>query len=160
MQRLPAGRALALALAVSGFVVAPIRSADPPASWRVDALPNPAGADSGEAQLSVQARAGEDRPYRQWAFDVQTEAGGGTPTFTFKQEGEKITGHMSSQTFGEQDVTGTLKGQDLTFSFKSDALGAEAEVVYKGKVESNESIKGTLEIPGLGSGTFTAARAK
>jgi hypothetical protein len=96
----------------------------------------------------------------QWAFDVQTEAGGGTPTFTFKQEGETITGHMSSQTFGEQDIKGTLKGQDLTFSFKSDALGDVAEVVYKGKVESNESIKGTLEIPGLGSGTFTAARAK
>jgi hypothetical protein len=95
-----------------------------------------------------------------WTFDVQTEAGGGTPTFTFKQEGEKVTGHMSSQTFGEQEITGTLKGQDLTFSFKSDALGAEAEVVYKGKVESNDAIKGTLEIPGLGSGTFTAARAK
>lgn len=95
-----------------------------------------------------------------WNFDVQTEAGGGTPTFTFKQEGEQITGHMSSQTFGEQEIKGTLKGQDLTFSFKSDALGAEAEVVYKGKVESNDSIKGTLDIPGLGAGTFTAVRAK
>jgi len=113
----------------------------------------------GAASLTGLAQAKIDLTGK-WAFDVQTEAGGGTPTFTFKQEGEKITGHMSSQTFGEQDVTGTLKGQDLTFSFKSDALGAEAEVVYKGKVESNESIKGTLEIPGLGSGTFTAARAK
>ena len=96
----------------------------------------------------------------QWAFDVQTEAGGGTPTFTFKQEGEKITGHMSSQTFGEQDVTGTLKGQDFVVSFKSDALGADAEVTYKGKVESNDSIKGTFDIGGLGSGTFTGVRAK
>ena len=113
----------------------------------------------GAASLTGLAQAKIDLTGK-WAFDVQTEGGGGTPTFTSKQEGEKITGHMSSQTFGEQDVTGTLKGQDLTFSFKSSALGDEATVVYKGKVESNESIKGTLDIPGLGAGTFTAVRAK
>ena len=95
-----------------------------------------------------------------WVFDVVIEGGGGQPTFTFKQDGEKITGHMSSMTFGEQDITGTLKGQDFLVSFKSDALGADAEVTYKGKVESNDSIKGTFDIGGLGSGTFTGVRAK
>jgi|SoiMethySBSTD1v2_1073268.scaffolds.fasta_scaffold2040495_2 hypothetical protein len=95
-----------------------------------------------------------------WVFDVVIEGGGGQPTFTLKQEGEKITGHMSSMTFGEVDVTGTLKGQDLTIAFKSDALGADAEVTYKGKVESNDLIKGTFDIGGLGSGTFTGTRAK
>jgi len=28
----------------------------------------------------------------EWAFDVQTDQGGGTPIITFKQDGEKLTG--------------------------------------------------------------------
>ena len=95
-----------------------------------------------------------------WAFNVETEAGTGTPTVTFKQEGEKVTGHYSSQTFGEVDITGTLKGQELLFTFKTEALGAAAEVSYKGTVENNNAMKGTLDIPGLGGGTFTATRNK
>ena len=47
-----------------------------------------------------------------WTFDVQTEAGSGTPTVTFKQDGEKLTGHYAG-TFGEADLTGTVKGADI-----------------------------------------------
>src|SRR5262249_3539862 len=47
-----------------------------------------------------------------WLFNVQTDAGSGTPTVTLKQEGEKLTGHYSSQNFGEQELTGTVKGNE------------------------------------------------
>ena len=94
-----------------------------------------------------------------WAFTVQTAAGTGEPTVTFKQEGEKLTGHYSSMTLGEADLTGTLKGQELTFTFKPEVL-AGAEVVYKGTVENNAAMKGTLDIPMIGEGTFTAIRNK
>jgi hypothetical protein len=40
-----------------------------------------------------------------WTFDVVTDAGTGTPTVTLKQDGEKLTGHYSSQTLGEADLT-------------------------------------------------------
>ena len=50
-----------------------------------------------------------------WAFSVETSAGAGSPTFTFKQDGEKLTGHYTG-TFGEAEVTGTIKGADITFS--------------------------------------------
>jgi hypothetical protein len=94
-----------------------------------------------------------------WLFDVTTSGGPGTPTVTFKQDGEKITGHYSSQTLGEADLTGTLKGQDLSFTFDADLQGTSVPVVYKATVESKDSMKGTLDIGGgLAAGTFTGKR--
>src|SRR5262245_6151159 len=65
-----------------------------------------------------------------WAFSVQTDAGTGTPTVTLKQEGEKLTGHYSSQTFGEVDLTGTVKGNKIEFGFTGDLQGTKLEVKY------------------------------
>jgi hypothetical protein len=93
-----------------------------------------------------------------WVFDVQTEAGGGTPTVTFKQDGEKLSGHYSSATFGENDFTGSVKGQSFTFKFDADVGGQAVSVSYSGTVESRDAVKGTIEIVGLGSGTFTGKR--
>ena len=93
-----------------------------------------------------------------WIFDVKTDAGTGTPTVTFKQDGEKLTGHYSSQTLGEADLTGTVKGADIAFSFSGDVQGQSITSNYKGTIESNTSMKGTLEIVGLGAGTFTAKK--
>lgn len=93
-----------------------------------------------------------------WLFTVDTGQTG-TPTVTFKQDGEKLTGHYSSQTLGEADLTGTLKGQDLNFSFSADLQGQSVPVVYKGTVTSNTDMKGTIDVAGGAvSGTFTAKR--
>jgi len=93
-----------------------------------------------------------------WIFEVTTDAGTGTPTVTFKQDGEKVTGHYSSMTLGEADLNGTLKGQDLTFNFTADLGGQSAPVTYKATVSSNDAMKGTLDIAGLAQGTFTGKR--
>jgi hypothetical protein len=93
-----------------------------------------------------------------WVFDVTTDAGTGTPTVTFKQDGEKVTGHYSSQTLGEADLTGTIKGQDLNFTFTADLQGTAAPVTYKATVQSNAAMKGTLDIAGVAQGTFTGKR--
>ena len=92
-----------------------------------------------------------------WNFDVQTDAGAGAPTMTFKQDGEKLTGHYTG-TFGEADLTGTVKGNAITFSFSADFQGTALTSTYKGTIESATSMKGTLEISGVGSGTFTAKK--
>src|SRR5687768_9879665 len=52
-----------------------------------------------------------------WALTVETANGTGNPSVTLKQEGEKLTGNYSSPLFGEQKVTGTIKGSAFTFSF-------------------------------------------
>lgn len=93
-----------------------------------------------------------------WVFEVQTDAGSGTPTLTFKQNGEKVTGHYSSAQLGEADLTGTIKGQNLTFSFTADLGGTAAPVTYTATVETNNSMKGTIDIAGAASGTFTGKR--
>jgi hypothetical protein len=93
-----------------------------------------------------------------WTFTVTTDAGTGEPTVTLKQDGEKLTGHYSSQVLGEADLTGTVKGDKIEFAFTADAQGTKLEVKYSGTVESKDALKGTLDLGGLGSGTFTAKR--
>ena len=92
-----------------------------------------------------------------WLFAVETAAGSGTPTMTFKQDGEKLTGHYTGQ-LGEADLTGTIKGQELSFKFSVDAQGTMLDFVYTGTVESKDAMKGKVSIVGLGDGTFTAKR--
>lgn len=92
----------------------------------------------------------------EWAFTVQTDQGGGTPTIVFKQDGEKLTGKYNGQ-LGAADLTGTVKGNDVNFTFTIDVQGTQAPVSYKGTVEKN-TMKGTLDIGGMATGTFTATK--
>lgn len=93
-----------------------------------------------------------------WMFTVQSDAGTGTPTVTLKQDGEKLTGHYSSAVLGEADLTGTVKAKAIEFSFSTDAAGTPLTVKYTGTVETKDELKGTVDLGGLGQGTFTAKR--
>jgi hypothetical protein len=93
-----------------------------------------------------------------WSFQVTTSAGSGTPTVTFKQAGETLTGHYSSTNLGEADLTGTVKGRDIAFRFTGTVQGMSVDVAYTGTVESNDAMKGTLDIGGLAQGSFTGKR--
>ena len=53
-----------------------------------------------------------------WVLQVETSAGSGTPTFTFKQDAGKLTGHYAGA-LGEAAVTGTVNGEKVEFSFKA-----------------------------------------
>ena len=92
----------------------------------------------------------------EWAFNVTTDQGGGTPTITFKQDGEKLTGKYAGQ-LGAADLTGTLKGSAIHFTFTLEVQGQQAPVTYDGTVEKN-TMKGTLDIGGMVTGTFTATK--
>jgi hypothetical protein len=92
----------------------------------------------------------------EWAFTVETDQGGGTPTISFKQDGEKLTGKYAGQ-LGAADLTGTIKGNDVKFTFTLDVQGQQAPVSYEGTVEKN-TMKGKMDIGGMVSGTFTATK--
>jgi hypothetical protein len=92
----------------------------------------------------------------EWAFNVTTDQGGGTPTITFKQDGDKLTGTYAGQ-LGNSELTGSVKGSEITFNFTVDVQGQQAPVTYKGTVEKN-TMKGTLDIAGMVNGTFTATK--
>lgn len=95
----------------------------------------------------------------EWAFTVSTSQGSGSPTFVFKQDGEQLTGRYKGL-LGEADLTGTVKGKALHFSFTGQAQGTEFTVTYDGEIESNDSVKGTVDLGGMASGTFTGQRKK
>jgi hypothetical protein len=92
-----------------------------------------------------------------WAFTVETGAGSGTPVMTFKQDGEKLTGHYSGQ-LGEADLAGTVKGQNVEFKFTVDVQGQQLNCIYTGALDGKDSMKGKVDLVGLGEGTFTAKR--
>ena len=92
-----------------------------------------------------------------WSASVETDAGAGSPNFTFKQSGESLTGTYSGQ-LGEATLTGSVKGDDVEFSFKISPQGDAVTVKYKGKLSGASQIKGTVDLGGLGTGTFIATK--
>ena len=93
-----------------------------------------------------------------WTFEVKTDAGGGTPTVTFKQDGEKITGHYSSMNLGDADLTGTVKGKDIAFAFDGQVQGQTVPVTYNGTIDSPTTMSGRMSIGGAVGGTFTGKK--
>lgn len=92
-----------------------------------------------------------------WQFEVNTDAGSGSPTFEFRQEGSKLTGKYIGMA-GEAPIAGALEGNRIAWEFKV-SLGADPVLVkYQGTLESATAMKGTAEYPGLGSATWTAKK--
>jgi hypothetical protein len=111
--------------------------------------------------LCVRGVAGQDTKIDvtgTWIFTVLSDAGTGTPTVTFKQEGEKLTGHYSSMLVGEADLKGTVKGQAIEFTVSVDVGGTAIEFKFTGTLENKDSVKGKLDTGGLGEATFTGKR--
>jgi hypothetical protein len=90
-----------------------------------------------------------------WNFEVETQAGTGNPTFTFKQDGEKLTGRYKGA-LGEADLTGTVKGSAVEFSFKVSGQ-VEGTVTYTGTTDG-KTMKGKVKLAELGEGTFTGKK--
>ena len=91
-----------------------------------------------------------------WAFEVKTDAGGGTPTVTFKQEGQKLTGRYVGM-FGESPLTGEVKDKSFSFNVNVDAQGNAVTITYTGTVEQ-DGLSGRVKFGDFGEGTFTGKR--
>lgn len=91
-----------------------------------------------------------------WSFEVETASGTSHPTFTFTQEGETLTGQFTGA-FGEAPLSGTIKGNQISFSFKIQSQQGEVTVTYTGIVEK-DSMKGAVKFGELDSGAWTARR--
>jgi hypothetical protein len=92
-----------------------------------------------------------------WALTVETAGGTGTPSVELKQDGETLTGTYSSQVFGEQKVTGTIKGNAISFGFTGSFGGNSVAVTYSGTVDGT-SMKGKVTLGDIGEGTFTGKK--
>jgi hypothetical protein len=92
-----------------------------------------------------------------WNLTVETPQGTGTPVFTFKQEGGALTGSYKGQ-LGEGPVTGSVSGSDVKFSVKLNVQGQDLAIVYTGKIESADTMKGKVAFGDLGEGTWSAKK--
>src|SRR5262245_10216397 len=110
-----------------------------------------------QATSSASAAAGDIDITGAWDFNVQTAAGSGTPSITFKQDGKNLSWTYDGQ-LAKADLKGTLEGGDIRFSFKVDVQGQQLEVTYTGKVEGKDSMKGTMKLAEFAEGTWTAKR--
>jgi hypothetical protein len=105
-----------------------------------------------------------------WAADVdgkwtaQVPGRGGQTretTFTFKAEGEKLTGTVSGMQGDNPISDGKISGDEISFTVKLNFQGNEITLLYKGKV-SGEEIKMTRSRQGgdQPGQEFTAKKVK
>jgi len=92
-----------------------------------------------------------------WAITLDIGGNTVTPSVTLQQDGETLTGTYHSQVLGEQKVTGTIKGNAITFSITASLEGNTVKVTYTGTVDKT-TMKGTVSLGELGEGTFTAKK--
>jgi hypothetical protein len=109
------------------------------------------------AALAGAALAADANVTGEWDFTVETQAGTGSPHFSLKQDGTALSGTYKGQ-LGEAPVTGTVKGNDVTISFKVNAQGTDLAITYSGTVEG-DTIKGKVSLGEMGEGTFTGKKA-
>jgi len=78
-----------------------------------------------------------------WAFEVTHAAGVSTPTVTITQTGDKLAGKYSGS-YGESELTGTIKGTEFTFTVE---IGTEqkVKVVYTGTL-ATDTVKGNVSM--------------
>lgn len=121
-----------------------------------EAVPHKEDAASPAPATPPPAAAGAVNVTGTWNAAVETSQGSGTPTFTFKQDGEALTGTYSGQ-LGEAPLKGTVKGNDIMFSVKVSYSGQDLELKFSGKIEGN-SMKGKATYDQLGEATWSAKK--
>ncbi len=95
----------------------------------------------------------------EWALEATTDLGGTTtPSVTLEQDGTTLSGHYSSATLGEADVTGTVDGNDFRFVFDAELQGQPFEVTYTGTLQEDGTLSGEIDLGGLADGLFTGTQ--
>ncbi len=109
----------------------------------------------GGAAASSAPAAGQLDLSGDWSGQVETSAGSGSPSFTLKQTGDKLTGRYKGQ-LGEFDLTGSVSGDKFEFSFKVSGQ-IEGTVKYTGTTDG-KTMKGKVDLAGMAEGTFSAKK--
>ena len=96
-----------------------------------------------------------------WTLSVTTDNGVTSPSLNLQQDGARLTGRYSSEALGEQNVRGLVDGNDVTIRFNASMQGQGIPVVYRGTLDADGRLTGTIVIAdGMMSGTFTATRQR
>ena len=96
-----------------------------------------------------------------WTAAIDTQVGVQNYTFTFKVDGEKLTGKAKSAfANADTDITeGVVKGDDITFVENLVYEGMPLNITYKGKISGDE-IKFSRNVADISDEPFVAKRTK
>lgn len=84
-----------------------------------------------------------------------------TATMSLQQEGERLTGSLQGQLGSGNIATGSISGSEVNFTVPitlSAPASQTTDAIFVGTVTGNQ-MRGTVQVVGRGSGTFTATRA-
>lgn len=79
-----------------------------------------------------------------WNAEIETPGGVRTNTFTFKADGEKLTGTVSGRMGDTAIQEGAIKGDEVSFVVVREFSGQEFKIQYKGKLAGDE-LKMTMQ---------------
>lgn len=96
-----------------------------------------------------------------WNLATNVQGNTGTPTCTFKQEAEKVTGSCSTPSGGQSDVTGEVADTKVTFRYNIEWEGNPLTLVFTGTLDTETTMKGAIDVQPMNvPGDFTATKAK
>jgi hypothetical protein len=121
-------------------------------SWSATKRPDATAAVSGTPAVS-----GAPSISGLWKAEFQTPDGVQPAEFTFTQESDKLTGTLKGP-LGEYPVTGSVQGNEVTFSFQIKYQGEPMKIQCKGKLENAGAMSGTFTYNDQGPSTWTAKK--
>ena len=96
-----------------------------------------------------------------WALSTDVQGNTSTPNCTFKQDAEKITGTCDGPNNTQSEVSGEVADAKVTFRYTVEWEGSPLTLVYTGTLDTDTTMKGTLEVQPMGvAGEFTAKKTK
>ena len=86
-----------------------------------------------------------------WKATAEGPNGPMERTFSFKTDGDKLTGDTTSSIFGTSSIeNGKVEGDIISFQIKVKFEENEMLLTYKGKVTKSDEIQFTVESPNIG----------
>jgi hypothetical protein len=83
-----------------------------------------------------------------WKATAEGPAGAMERTFTFKVDGNKLTGETTSSLVGKSTITdGKIDGDNLSFTITAKFQDQEMKLEYKGKIKPDEIVL-TVDVQG------------
>jgi hypothetical protein len=108
--------------------------------------------------LAMVARADDAKVAGKWESKFTTPQGETrTTTFTFVQDGDKLTGTVSGR-MGDTPLTGKVKGDEVKFTVTRQTPNGEMKLEYTAKIEG-DTMKGSVETA-QGKRDWSATKAK
>lgn len=91
-----------------------------------------------------------------WNVEVKFQDMTGKPAFTLVHAGQNVIGRYQGR-LGEADVSGSVKGNEIKWTFPARIEDQPVTCNYKGTIENSGNMKGTVTL-GDFEGTWTATR--